>query len=146
MTTITPIDARKAVREWLEDLAGCRMPGESVKAMLRRVAIAAGLPAIRIKKFWYGETENIAWHEAEQIRLRAVERKEIRERFLDMQRRIRVEVAETQLERLNGDETAFAERRATACGLSALEIREIEEEGQRRLEFGEAAYRLDRGA
>lgn len=71
MATLSATDTQKSVRGWLEDIAGYRKPGESVKAMLVRTARSAGIDFCRVKKFWYGECSNIAWHEAENIRAKA---------------------------------------------------------------------------
>jgi hypothetical protein len=51
MSAIDLDDPRKAARIWLEEIAGYRQPAESVKGMLRRIAMAAGLSPARQSNF-----------------------------------------------------------------------------------------------
>lgn len=145
MTSLTPTDAQRSVREWLEDIAGYRKPAESTKAMLRRIATASGLTTWRVKKLWYGETGNIPWHEAETIRLRAQQMKETRARWADMQFTRRVSAAVAEQERLDRDGFAALgnDRRQNPSTLLALAMAEAEREGQARFDLGDEVRRTD---
>jgi hypothetical protein len=83
MTSLQYDDPHSAVRSWLEDIAGQRRPAESISAMLRRIAIAAGIPAVRVRALWYGEARRIDWKEGEAIRLKAEQVSEYRRRRID---------------------------------------------------------------
>lgn len=103
MTTVDVSAGQRAVRAWLEEIAGSRKPAESVKAMLFRLARTTGLSASRIKKYWYGETENIAWHEAETIRIKA--------EWAIIKRRQQLAAAMTDLKRTEDYGAEIARRR-----------------------------------
>jgi len=108
MTAIAPDDARQFVRTQLEDIARTRRPGESVKAMLGRVSRDVGLGFSKVRRYWYGEIDNIPWHEAETIRQRA---QQVRERWELMQRRQRLAAEITELKRTEEYGAEVARRR-----------------------------------
>ena len=118
--TCTQVDAPQgAVRGWLETIAGQRRPTESIKAMLRRIARAAGLPPARIKALWYGEARRIDWAEGEALRqsaelIAAKRRERIEDNDLQIQR-TRDEIAEIE-DRRRSRRNALVDVEAPHCG------------------------------
>lgn len=55
----------------LRRLADPVVAGESVKALIRRASVRAGLPPGQTKRLWYSEMHNIPAHIADQIREKA---------------------------------------------------------------------------
>lgn len=113
-------DTHKTVRESICDLAGDRRPGETLKAMFYRVAIATGLKASRLKTLWYGECSSPAWHEVETLRNKAAqtkERREIRARWQDMGRDADLAEIRARLERLERDDQSLVMATSETCGL-----------------------------
>lgn len=55
----------------LRRLADPVVAGESVKALIRRASVRAGLPHGQTKRLWYAEVHNIPAHIADHIRERA---------------------------------------------------------------------------
>lgn len=140
MTAIAPDDARQFVRSQLEDIAVSRKPGESVKAMLGRVSRDVGMGFSKVRRYWYGEIENIPWHEAETIRLRA---QHVRERWALMQRRQELAQAFTDLKRTEeyGAEVARRIEGGEGPGVGG---EETDDNGQFHFWLGSSAPDLDR--
>ena len=126
MTAIAPDDARRFVRAQLEEIAVTRRPGESIKAMLGRIARVSGLDFNRTRKLWYGECETIPWHEAETLRLKAQEQRQL---WRDMTRRREILDARAETQRIR-DHAAHLRRRATDNRLPPLEGDEAERQGR----------------
>lgn len=140
MTAVAPDDARKFVRNQLEDIAVSRHPGESVSAMLLRVARDAGIGFSKVRRYWYGEVDNIPWHEAETIRLRA---QQVRERWAIIERRQAIAASMTDLKRTE-DYGAQIERRRMDSRRADLVGKQTEGQGSFCFWLGRETPELDR--
>lgn len=95
MSASASAEARYLVRRCAEPVKA----GESVKALIRRVAMRTGLSPARVKSFWYEEAKQHLSHEMDRLRQMAAqsakeeENAAMREREELRQRLVRIEAA-----------------------------------------------------